>query len=77
MKKCPYCLAEVHEAAIVCPNCNSNLIVTVPFVVVEEQNALEQARKRNSFIARLIFGLVMAFFVACAIAAYLWLWNSY
>lgn len=77
MKKCPYCLAEVHEAAIVCPNCNSNLLITVPIVVVEEQDAMEEAKKRNSLIARIIFSLVMAFFIALAIGSFLLLWNSY
>ena len=77
MKKCPYCLAEVHEAAIVCPDCNRNLIVTVPIDVVEEQDTLEHVRKRNRLIAYITFGLVMAFFIALAIASFLWLWNSY
>ncbi len=77
MKKCPYCLAEVHNAAIVCPDCNSNLVVTVPIGVVEEQDTLEHSRKRSSFIAYLLFGLVMAVFIPLGVVSYLLLWNSY
>ena len=77
MKKCPYCLVEVHEATIVCPNCKSNLIITVPIGVVDEQDASEQVKKRHSFIARLIFGMVIAFVITCTIGSMVLLWNSY
>ena len=77
MKKCPYCLVEIHEATIICPNCNSDLMKTVPIGVVVKQNAWEQIRKRNSFIARIIFGMVIAFLLTCAIGSVILLWNSY
>lgn len=77
MKKCPYCQVEVHVAVIVCPNCNSNLIKTVPFGVVEEQAAMEQAHRRESLIARLMFVVVMAFMISCVLALFFALWNSY
>jgi hypothetical protein len=77
MKRCPYCLVEIHEATIVCPNCNSDLMITVPIGVVAKQNVWEHVRKRNSFIAHIIFGVVIALFIACAVGSFIVLWNSY
>ena len=76
-KKCPYCLAEIHEAAIVCPYCLSDLGMTVPMKVIVTQNAEERASKRSKLITAVIVGFSITFFIGCLIVILIWTWNSY
>jgi hypothetical protein len=77
MKKCPYCLAEIHEATIVCPFCDSDLMVTVPFRVVTNQNLREKAQKKN----RVMLFVIVGFFITVVSTSFaviiLLLWNFY
>ena len=76
-KKCPYCLAEVHEAAIVCPYCNSDLGMTVPMKVIAKQNTWEQTTKRSRLVTRIIVGFLFTFFLTCLVVSYILLLNSF
>ena len=77
MKKCPYCLADNDEAAIVCPYCNGNLMVTVPIRVVSRQDVREKANKRSRLIARIIVGFCIMFLITSFAVILILLWNSY
>ena len=77
MKKCPYCLAEIHEATIVCPYCNGDLMVTVPIRVVSRQNVREQAKKRSSMAARIIVGVSILFLITSFAVILILIWNFY
>lgn len=77
MKKCPYCLSEIHEATIVCPNCNSDLMVTVPFRVVSKLDTREKANQRSRLVAGVILGFFMMLLVAALVTVLFLLWNSY
>ena len=77
MKKCPYCLADNDEAAIVCPYCNGNLMVTVPIRVVSRQDVREKANKRSRLIARIIVGFSIVFILTSFAVILILLWNSY
>lgn len=77
MKKCPYCLADIHEATIICPHCTSDLMDTVPIRVVSRQAIEEKANRKKRFLALAIFGL---FIVAVALSLLIFLnslWNSF
>ena len=77
MKKCPYCLAEIHEATIICPHCNSDLMETVPIRVVSAQKIQEQARKRRSLVARIVIGFSIVVLISSLAVILILLWNSY
>jgi uncharacterized membrane protein YvbJ len=77
MKKCPSCLAEIHEAAMVCPYCGDDLMVTVPMRVVERQKAREQAKKKSSLLAVIMIVSSITFLIASLAAVLLLLWYSY
>jgi hypothetical protein len=77
MKKCPYCLADIHEAVIVCSYCSGDLMVTVPIKVVARQNTREQANKRSRLIARIIVGLSIMLIITSFTVILIVLWNSY
>lgn len=77
MKKCPYCLAELHDAAIVCSYCNSDVMVTVPMRVVVKQNTREQAQKKGRLIALIVVAVSIALIVTSIVVVFLLLWNSY
>lgn len=77
MKKCPYCLAEIHEATIVCPHCTSDLMVTVPFRVVSKLPTREQANKRSSWAVRAVLILFILALAASLVIILNVLWNSY
>lgn len=77
MKKCPSCLAELHEAALVCPYCGDDLMVTVPMRVLERQKAREQAKKKSSVIALIMIVSTITLLVASLAAILILLWNSY
>jgi hypothetical protein len=77
MKKCPYCLAELHDAALLCSYCNSDVMITVPMRVVVKQNILEQARKRNRLITLIIVGFSITVLSMFVVAVLLWVWNFY
>ncbi|MEO8355030.1 MAG: zinc ribbon domain-containing protein [Chloroflexota bacterium] len=77
MKKCPYCPAEIQDAAIVCPYCGRDLMKTVPLHLVVEPNTWKQARRRRSVIKYIIPGLVFTFMIACLVVFFIVLWNSY
>ncbi len=75
MKKCPYCLAELHDAAVVCSYCNSDVMTTVPMRVVARQYDLEQARKRSKLVTIMIAGFSFTLLVMLIVAALIFLWN--
>ena len=75
MKKCPYCLAELHDTAVVCSYCNSDVAATVPMRVVVQQYDLEQARKRNKFVTFMIAGFSITLLVMLIVGALIFLWN--
>jgi hypothetical protein len=77
MKKCPYCLAELHDAALVCSYCNSDVMKTIPMRVVAKQNVLEKARKKNRFIALSIVGFSIAVLIMTIGLVLSLLWNFY
>lgn len=77
MKKCPYCLAELHDAALICSYCNSDVTITVPVRVVVEQNTLEQARKRSRLITLIIVGFSITVLSISIVAILLLVWNIY
>jgi hypothetical protein len=77
MKKCPYCLAELHDAALLCPYCNSDVMVTVPLRVVVKQNTLEQAKKRRGLITLIIVSFSITVLAMSIVVALMLLWNFY
>lgn len=77
MKKCPYCLAEIHEATIICPYCESDLMVTVPFRVVVNQSDRERARKKNRLLVLVIAGFAIMFLGTSFAFVILLLWNFF
>jgi hypothetical protein len=77
MKKCPYCLAELHDAALVCSYCNSDVMVTVPLRVVAKQNVLEKTRKKNRFIALGVVGFSITVLIMTIVIVLSLLWNFY
>ena len=77
MKKCPYCLADIDDAAIVCSYCSGDLMVTVPIKVVARQNTREQANKRSRLIARIIVGFSIVLIITSFAVILIVLWNSY
>lgn len=77
MKKCPYCLAEIHEATIICPYCESDLMVTVPIRVVANQNNRERKRKQGRLIVIAIAGFSIAVLGSSFTIIILLLWNFF
>ena len=77
MRKCPYCLSEIHEATIVCPSCNSDLMVTVPMRVVANQRTREQAHRKSRFVVFVLFGISIAVLSTSLALIMVWLWNFY
>ena len=77
MKKCPFCLAELHEGALICPYCGSDLMVTVPMRVVVRQKAMEQARKKSSFVALILIVTSVILLIGSLAAILILLWYSY
>lgn len=77
MKKCPYCLAEIHEATIVCPYCESDLMVTVPIRVVANQSSMEQARKKSRRRMLVITGFSIALLGTSFALIILFLWSFF
>jgi hypothetical protein len=77
MKKCPSCLAELHEGALVCPYCGNDLMVTVPMRVVVRQPAMERARKKSSFIALIAIVSSITLLVVSLAVVLILLWFSY
>ena len=76
MKACPYCSAEIHEAAIVCSYCGRDLLNTVPMHVALSPKVQEQAKKINSILSYVIVGLFIVFSIACVIGFYTLLLNT-
>jgi hypothetical protein len=76
MKACPYCSAEIHEAAIVCSYCGRDLLNTVPMNVALSPKVQEQAKKINSILSYVIVGLFIVFSIACVIGFYTLLLNT-
>ena len=70
MKACPYCSAEIHEAAIVCSYCGRDLMNTVPMHIALPPKVQEQAKKINSILSYLIVGFFILFSIVCVIGFY-------
>jgi hypothetical protein len=77
MKKCPFCLAELHEGVMVCPYCGSDLMITIPMRVVTRQKAREQAKKKSSLIARIVIVSSITLFITSLAVILIFLWYSY
>jgi hypothetical protein len=70
MKACPYCSAEINEAAIVCSYCGRDLMNTVPMHIALPPKVQEQAKKINSILSYVIVGFFIVFSIACVIGFY-------
>ena len=77
VKNCPFCGAEIHEAAFVCSYCGSDLMVTVPLRVAVRPKIQEQAGKITKVISRLIPVFFITFSVACTLAFFILLLKSF
>jgi hypothetical protein len=77
VKNCPFCGAEIHEAAFVCSYCGSDLMVTVPLRVAVRPKIQEQAGKISRVLSFLIVAFFIVFGLACTVAFYVLLYNSF
>jgi hypothetical protein len=77
VKNCPFCGAEIHEAAFVCSYCGSDLMVTVPLRVAVRPKVQEQAGKISKVISRLIVVLFITLGIACIVVFYILLFKSF
>ena len=77
LKNCPFCGAEIHEAAFVCSYCGSDLMVTVPFRAAVRPKIQEQAGKISGVISRLIPVFFIMLSIACTVAFFILLLDSF
>ena len=77
MKNCPFCGAEIHEAAFLCEYCGSDLMITVPLRAAVRPKIQEQAGKISKVISILIVVFFIALGVACTVVFYVLLFNSF
>jgi len=73
MKKCPYCPAEIQDAAIVCPYCGRDLIKTAPL----DQEATRRTQQKADYKSRIILIVVAGFIIALSVVLLILIWNSY
>ena len=77
VKNCPFCGAEIHEAAVVCPHCGSDLMITVPLRVAVRPKIQEQAGKISKVISLLIVAFFITLGIACTVVFYMLLIRSF
>lgn len=77
LKNCPFCGAEINDAAFVCPDCGSDLMITVPFRVAVRPKVQEQAKKISGVITFLIIASFITFSITCTVVFYMLLLKSF